>query len=109
MKRNRKLVFSVTAKDLEWQTFRGSGKGGQKRNKTSNACRCVHPPSGAVGEAEDERYLPQNKKLAFERMVNSKEFQSWMALQREIILGNIKYEEADANGQFYEKKLEPGK
>jgi hypothetical protein len=42
-------------------------------------------------------------------MANSKEFQSWMALQREIVLGNIKYEEADANGQFYEKKLELGK
>lgn len=55
MKKKRELLFTVTAKDCEVQTFRSGGKGGQHQNKTSSAVRFRHPPSGAVGVARDHR------------------------------------------------------
>lgn len=74
---NRELLFSVTAADCEWEYFRGSGKGGQKRNKTSNACRCRHRPSEAVGTAQDGRSQRQNRVAAFRRMSETPEFRRW--------------------------------
>jgi protein subunit release factor B len=73
----KQLLFSITAKDCEWDYVRGSGKGGQKKNKTSSAVRCRHIPSGAIGYAEDTRSQTQNKKLAFVRMAESFEFKKW--------------------------------
>jgi protein subunit release factor B len=52
MKKEREKLFSVTEKDCRFDYFRGSGKGGQKRNKTDSAVRCTHAPSGAVGASE---------------------------------------------------------
>lgn len=77
----KERLFSVTASDCEWSYRRGSGAGGQKRNKTSSAVRCVHRPSGAVGNAEDQRSQAQNKKLAFKRMAESKKFQRWLRIE----------------------------
>lgn len=73
----KKKVLSVTRKDCEWQTFRTSGAGGQHRDKTSSAVRCIHPPSGARGESRESRSQVENRKLAFTRMAESKEFQAW--------------------------------
>lgn len=73
----RELLFSVTAKDCEWKYTRGTGNGGQKRNKTSSAVHCIHRLSGAHGYADDQRSQVQNRQLAFERMARSKEFESW--------------------------------
>ena len=64
---SKQLLFSVTAKDCTWDYIRGSGKGGQKRNKTSSAVRCHHKDSGAVGYAEDTRSQLKNKRLALPR------------------------------------------
>jgi len=75
MNKDKEPLFSVTANDCKWDYIRGSGAGGQHRNKTDSAVRCTHPPSKAVGYAEDTRSQHQNKRLAFERMAKSKEFQ----------------------------------
>lgn len=75
------LLFSVTRKDLRIETMRGSGKGGQNRNKRDTAVRITHPESGAVGYAEDQRSQGQNKKLAFRRMVDSTTFQHWLRME----------------------------
>ena len=77
----KKLLFSVTKDDCKWDYYRCPGKGGQKVNKTSTGARCTHPPSGAVGQACDIRSQYQNKKLAFTRMANSKEFKDWHRLE----------------------------
>ena len=109
MAKNKKLLFSVTAKDLRIDTFRAGGKGGQNQNKVNSGVRITHDASGAVGESREHRDQLQNKKAAFKRMTESKEFKSWMQLQQDIYFGNIKYEEADGNGVFVEKDLEVGK
>ena len=73
---SQKLLFSVTKKDLRVDYYRGTGKGGQKRNKTENCCRITHVASGAVGKSEEGRSKEHNKHTAFTRMVESACFQS---------------------------------
>lgn len=78
---DRQLLFSVTLKDCETQTFRCGGNGGQNQNKRDTGVRIIHPPSGARGEARDERSQLQNKRLAFRRMAQSALFRAWVAKQ----------------------------
>jgi protein subunit release factor A len=77
----RELLVRVTAKDCRWDYFRGSGKGGQKKNKKDNAVRCTHQASGAVGKSEEGRSQLQNKKKAFVRMAKTKEFNNWVRVE----------------------------
>ena len=77
----KELLFRLTAKDFRWDYYRGSGAGGQKRNKTENCCRCTHPPSGAVGKSEEGRSKAQNRKKAFRRCAESQEFRSWLKIE----------------------------
>ena len=81
MTKKRELLFSVTAKDCEFQATKGSGPGGQHRNKTSTAIRCIHRPSGAVGFASDDKSQHRNKRVAFGRMARSKKMQDWIQRQ----------------------------
>jgi protein subunit release factor B len=71
------LLFSVTASDCQFDYFRGSGKGGQKRNKTSSGVRCTHIESGAVGVSDETRSQHQNKQIAFNKMSQTEEFKRW--------------------------------
>src|SRR5262245_9042306 len=52
----------------EVDTYRASGPGGQKRNKTSSAVRLRHPPSGLIVIAEESRSQHQNRAKALVRM-----------------------------------------
>ena len=104
MATKRELLFSVTAKDCEWEYFRGSGKGGQKRNKTSNGVRCQHIASGAVGRATDGRSQRHNKELAFRRMFETKEFQRWIKIRVAQIAG----EETEAR-RYADREISSGK
>lgn len=74
----KKKLLTITKKDFVWTYYRGSGSGGQKRNKTDSACRCQHAPSKALACAEDKRSQHQNRKLAFIRCTKTKEFQGWL-------------------------------
>ncbi len=49
-------------------TYRASGPGGQKRNKTSSAVRLRHPASGLLVIAEESRSQHENKARALRRM-----------------------------------------
>lgn len=59
---------TVRKSDLRIDCVRGSGPGGQHRNKTSSAVRITHILTGLVGYAEDERSQHRNKRVAFRRL-----------------------------------------
>src|SRR5256885_7886786 len=52
----------------EVDTYRASGPGGQKRNKTSSAVRLRHPPTGLIVIAEESRSQHENRARALRRM-----------------------------------------
>lgn len=84
------LLFTLSKSngDFVVQPFKGSGKGGQKRNKTMSACRIIHPESNTVSECQEERSFEQNKKKAFERLIKKDSFQNWYKLQVSKAMGN---------------------
>ena len=77
----KEKILSVTMDDLELQTFRAGGKGGQKQNKTDSGVRLIHHPSGARGESREERSQYQNKKIALKRLSEDPRFKYWVAVQ----------------------------
>ena len=75
----RELAFSVKLKDCEVQTFSVSGSGGQNRDRRSTGVRIIHHPSGARGEATEQRSQHQNKREAMKRMAESPLFKAWVS------------------------------
>ena len=70
--------------DLQIDTFRSSGAGGQHINKTESAIRITHLPTGIVVECQDERSQHKNKDKAM-RVLRSKILELEQQKQRDSI------------------------
>ena len=61
--------MDIRKEDLEITPFRGSGKGGQNRNKVETGIRIKYIPLGIVAESQCHRTQGMNKKEAYELLL----------------------------------------
>ena len=80
-RRNKEPLLTLTKKDFRVDTFRSGGKGGQNQNKRDTGVRITHKASGISAESRTARNQAHNKKLAFHRLCENKEFRNWLKIE----------------------------
>lgn len=58
----------INPEDIEAQTFRSGGAGGQYQNTTESGVRLIHKPTGLVAESREERSQHQNREICLRRL-----------------------------------------
>ena len=76
----------ITPADLQIDTYRSGGAGGQHVNKTESAIRITHLPTGTVVECQDERSQYKNKDRAM-KILRSRILEAEREKQHDAIAG----------------------
>ena len=79
----------INPADLQIDTYRSGGAGGQHVNKTESAIRITHLPTGTVVECQDERSQHKNKDRAM-KILRSKILEAEREKQHDAIAGERK-------------------
>ncbi|XP_071099580.1 peptide chain release factor 1-like, mitochondrial isoform X2 [Haliotis cracherodii] len=70
----------IHAKDLQVETFRASGSGGQHVNNTDSAVRITHTPTKTIAECQSERSQIRNREIALQ-LIRSRIYQEELTAQ----------------------------
>jgi peptide chain release factor 1 len=89
------VEVEIHSRDLEVDTYRSSGAGGQHVNKTESAIRITHVPSGVIVTCSEERSQIQNRERA-------------MQMLRSILLDRSRREAEEAVGSLRKSQVGTG-